>query len=406
VPTDIRVLDPKADAEAAMRLFRTAAMEVPPTAEDVDLDRVFYEQGQFHGAFVDGRFAGVAGMLPFEMTLPGGARLPMRGITAVGVLPTHTRRGLLTSLMRAQLDAIVAERVPIATLRASEAVIYGRFGYGSANSVQNIEVERARGVFAQPLVDPGSVELVERTEAIDVLPPLHDRIARDRPGAIDRAPWFQQRWQQQVLTATGGYERYWIVVHRDAAGELDGYLTYGALEPDREASGARLQPFSFFAGSSTARAALWRHLLDVDLSKVVLADHRPMDEPILWLLRDRRAAKVTGVHDEIWLRLVDVERGLAARAYAGHEAVVLGVTDPFLRANDGSYLVTPEGVARTDEAPELTLDVSALGAAYLGGHGFTALAAGQRITEHAPGALARADRLFHSAVSPFCGTFF
>ncbi|HEX9259615.1 MAG TPA: GNAT family N-acetyltransferase, partial [Acidimicrobiales bacterium] len=94
--TEIRLLDPATEAEAAMRVFRTAVVEAPPSPEDIDLDGIYYRVGTYHGAFVDGRLVGVAGILPFELTVPGGAQVPSGGITAVGVLPTHTRRGLLT----------------------------------------------------------------------------------------------------------------------------------------------------------------------------------------------------------------------------------------------------------------------------------------------------------------------
>jgi predicted acetyltransferase len=40
-----------------------------------------------------------------RLTIPGG-EAPMAGVTQVGVLPTHRRRGLLTTLMRRQLADI------------------------------------------------------------------------------------------------------------------------------------------------------------------------------------------------------------------------------------------------------------------------------------------------------------
>ncbi|HEX9259332.1 MAG TPA: sterol carrier protein domain-containing protein, partial [Acidimicrobiales bacterium] len=96
----------------------------------------------------------------------------------------------------------------------------------------------------------------------------------------------------------------------------------------------------------------------------------------------------------------------STRTYAGTESVVLAVDDPLLPANDGCYRVSGEGVARTDDAPDVRLDVTTLGSVYLGGPSFRSLAAGGRIAELVPGGLARADRLFHSPVAPWCGTHF
>src|SRR5579871_3636451 len=45
--------------------------------------------------FEGGTIVGTAATIPFELTLPGSAVAPVAGVTAVGVRPTHRRRGLL-----------------------------------------------------------------------------------------------------------------------------------------------------------------------------------------------------------------------------------------------------------------------------------------------------------------------
>ena len=42
-----------------------------------------------------------------ELTVPGGARVPMVGVTGVGVRADRTRRGVLRALMTAQLADFV-----------------------------------------------------------------------------------------------------------------------------------------------------------------------------------------------------------------------------------------------------------------------------------------------------------
>src|SRR5918911_3821572 len=81
-------------------------------------------------ALDNGPRVGTAAAFPFEMTIPGGAQVPIAGVTWVGVLPSHRRRGVLRELMRHQLNEIHERGEPIAALWASEPAIYGRFGYG------------------------------------------------------------------------------------------------------------------------------------------------------------------------------------------------------------------------------------------------------------------------------------
>src|SRR5581483_10736950 len=94
-----------------------------------------------------GATVGGAGAFSFRMTVPGGTTLPTAGVTLVGVLPTHRRRGILRSMMRAQLDDIHERGEPLAALWASEETIYGRYGYGLASLILQFEIQRLHGAF-------------------------------------------------------------------------------------------------------------------------------------------------------------------------------------------------------------------------------------------------------------------
>ena len=83
-------------------------------------------------AFDGDQMVGTTLAFSFGMTVPGGEVVGTAGISGVSVLPTYRRRGILSSLMRRQLDDIAAGSEPLAALFASESVIYGRYGYGSA----------------------------------------------------------------------------------------------------------------------------------------------------------------------------------------------------------------------------------------------------------------------------------
>ena len=114
-----------------------------------------------HAAFdAEGRMAGVARGFAAPLTVPGGAELPSGAVSAVGVLPTHRRRGLLTALMDAQLADIADRGEPLATLIAAEYPIYGRFGYGPATEAVGLHIDAGTARWLEP--PTGTVELVDR----------------------------------------------------------------------------------------------------------------------------------------------------------------------------------------------------------------------------------------------------
>ena len=78
------------------------------------------------------------------LTLPGGVVVGHAAVTHIGVLPSFTRKGIATELIQHQLRDIAARGEVVATLRASEATIYERYGYGVASSSQTVEVQTAR----------------------------------------------------------------------------------------------------------------------------------------------------------------------------------------------------------------------------------------------------------------------
>jgi predicted acetyltransferase len=132
----------------------------------------------------------------------------------------------------------------------------------------------------------------------------------------------------------------------------------------------------------------------------------PLDDPLPWLLVDRRAARVTAVHDETWLRIVDARKALAARGYVGDGAVTIAVDDPLVPDNSASFTVTADGAEPTDRSAQLHTGVEGLGAALLGGATWRSLAVAGLVRADDPAALALADRLFAVPDAPHAGFFF
>ena len=128
----------------------------------------------------------VAGAMPFDMTMPGGATVPACGVTWVGVQATHRRRGLLTELMgRVHADAL-SRGEPVSILHASEAAIYGRFGYGVSTLERAVRIDRARTRWRAERPAAGAARYADGPDARRRQEALWERGRRQRPG--DRRP--------------------------------------------------------------------------------------------------------------------------------------------------------------------------------------------------------------------------
>ena len=372
-------------------------------------------------AFDGEQIVGTAGAFSFELTVPGTAALPAAGVTWVAVVPTHRRQGILRAMMRQQLLDVRTRGEPLAVLGASESNIYGRFGYGLATSMMSVEIERAHAQLtaaaqAAASAPGGRVRLVSHEEALSLLPPLYDHVRWQRAGMVarDEVLWrFTLRFPQ--ARADQGPRFY--VVYENAAGEVEGAAYYRvASHWEHDLPKSVLMVEDLFALTPQARAALWRYCLSVDLVEMVRGERLPLDAPLRWLLADPRRMRVTQMVDELWVRLVDVPAALCGRRYAAAGRIVFEIADAFLPENSGRYALETEGTdtesaaaatcGRTEAAPDLALEVADLGAAYLGGVRFRSLADAGRVRELVPGAVARADALFATALAPYCGTNF
>lgn len=400
---DIRVLTSTRHVAAAATTFRTAMVGLPLPAFDDAHVAALAEPGRMLGAFDGREVIGSAGSYTSWLTVPGGARVPHAAVTQVGVLPTHTRRGVLTALLRRQLADIAARGEVVASLRASEAVIYERFGYGIATWVADYELGRRRGLLRDNLGGSGPVRLAVRAESAKPLADIYRAAAWT--GSIDRPQYW---WNLRQFLAEAAPGPGYLAVHGTEGAE-DGYVSYhpvGTSEWFRSRDRTVVVD-DFVAHSERAYLGLARYLAALDLVDTVRLPGRPVDDPLPLLFTDTRAVRVTGVRDETWLRLVDVTRALAARSYeAAAGPLVIAVTDELLPANTGGYRISASGVHRTGDPAGLSLGVAALASAYLGGTRFSALAQAGRVTQHRPGALAAADRLFATLRAPFAGTSF
>lgn len=372
--------------------------QIATLAQALPADRV-------HAVWDGGRVVGGAGAFPFTLTVPGG-RVRAAGVTVVGVLPTHRRRGVLRAMMRAQLDAGHEGGESVAYLWASEDTIYGRFGYGLASYAMEIDLAREHSAFHTPTEPFGQARLVSLAEAEPLVAPVWERVAASTPGMFARSSaWWRARpladpeWRR----ASSGELRCAVI---EADGRPAAYALYRVTAAfDRGVPIGTLDVVEAMGDSPEATRAIWRLLLDVDWTARVRAFVLPLDHPILLLAAEPRRLRAS-IRDGLWVRLVDVGAALAARSYAGPESVVVDVADAFCPWNQGRWRVGASGVAKTNEPPELSCDVAALGSVYLGGVTWAQLGRSLRVVERRPGALARADVLFRHDLAPWCPEIF
>ncbi|MEQ1569479.1 MAG: GNAT family N-acetyltransferase [Myxococcota bacterium] len=378
-----------------------------PSLEDMERFASFHPPDRMFGAWEGATCVGGAGGFPFRCSLPHGRDVASSGVTAVGVAPTHRRQGVLTALMRAQLDDLHARGEPVAWLWASESTIYGRFGYGLASLAAEIAVPRERTRFALDLPSPFRARLVSHEEALAAFPVVYDAVYRQRPGMTSRSTaWWANRRLHDNPARRGGAGVLNRALFEDHDGRPVGYALYRVRQQlERHVSVGAAVVVEVMGVSPEATRAAWRFALDLDWVARIEASLLPVDHPLTLLVAEPRRLAMS-LADGVWVRLVDVGAALSARGYAPHDPVVFEVDDPFCRWNTGRWRLADGVAARTDASPDLRLGVDALGSVYLGGFSLRRLAEAGRVEEVRPGAIALADRAFAADAQPWCPEVF
>ncbi|MGI5446151.1 GNAT family N-acetyltransferase [Streptomyces sp. CA-243310] len=352
------------------------------------------------GAYDGDALVGFMAAHAFRLSVPG-ADLACPGVTFVCVAPTHRRRGVLTALMHEQLRRTTAAGDPIAALWASEAVIYGRFGYGAATQGVTIEIDSTRPLALRIAPDRRPLRLVEPADVPDLVGPYHEAARAARAGRPRRSA---ERWADEWLGEHDEEDEELSpprTIVLGAPGEpIAGYVLYRTKSAPAAGDGrphgvGLVRVDELEADTPAVAAALWECVSSLDLTGKVTAWGRPVDDPLLHFAADRDQVRVTAQFPALWLRLVDVPAALTARSWAAPVELVLELSDARLPANAGRYRLKagPDGAAcePARAAPDLVLDVRELAACYLGGTRVAELVAAGLVEERVPGAAAALD---------------
>ena len=388
-PYDLRPI--QADEFLALKEIVHHAFSVTVDEEELELERSALELDRTLAALDGKEIVASATAFSYEMTVPGGT-VPAAGVSWVAVLPSHRRRGILTSLMRRQLEDVRARgREPVAILWASEAPIYGRFGYGLASGDLSIKVPRANNALRPvPGADDLRVRFVSTEESLDLVEPAYDHDRARRPGMLARTgPW--RRSRIFIPASRRGSTSPLRTVVVDGPDGVRGYARYTTSSswPDGIPSG-KTEVRELHAIDAAAQWALWRHVTDLDLSGEISLSIRPTDDPLLTLLLNPRTA-ITRWSDGLYVRIIDVGAALGARTYATPVDVVLDIDDAFCPWNSGRWHLVGDATGgrceRTDAAADVALAARDLGATYLGGTSLLSLADAGLVSELTAGAV-------------------
>lgn len=377
-----------------------------PKPEELEIERKRFEFERSVAAFDDGKLIGTGANLTFHMNVPGGDRIDAGGVTMIGVLPSHRRRGVLTGMMSELLDDSRRREEPVSILWASESSIYGRFGYGNTTRHADRVVEKTHALLRSEIDAPGSVRLIDKEEALQVMPKVYEQAVARYPGMIERT---QKEWEISLADLESWRSGY--TANRFALYEEDGvargYARYRLKEEWKEGHAQNtLDANSVIGVDDAAAMGLWRFLFGIDLIKTIRARHRPLRDPLAHMLTDPRRMSFKVV-EGIWARILDVPAALEARRYAVEGSLTIGITGPDDVAGVYRLEGGPDGASctRVDGDPDLTMSVSTLGMRYLGDHDFASLTGAGRV-EAGREALVKADLMFGWQEPAWCVTGF
>ncbi len=364
-------------------------------ADDPDELMLHFDLTRSIGVFDGSNIVGGSHSHLIEMTVPGGVAA-VAGVSNVAVQPTHTRRGIMTQMMRYQIDGIHERGEPLAALFATESAIYGRFGYGVGSMHEFWTLERSHNSYARRHDPPGRIVFIDPADIVNDLPNVAKRSTAGRPAVFQRPPHLWLRDSRLPEHSQGGPGGLFYAAYIED-GRIDGYVQYRSRRPAVIVN-------ELMATTTAANVALWRFCFDLDLMERTEAVKRPVDDPMPWLLADPRRLQ-RSTRDGLWVRMVDVAAALQLRQYLANDRIALKVQDDFCDWNDACFELdgSLEGATcrPTDASPDLTVNVAGLSSAYLGAASLTTLANAGLAEEHTPGALLRADRMFAVHLKPW-----
>jgi predicted acetyltransferase len=407
---EYRQIQPAEFRKFGIAIERGFGFHYSPNSAQFRLDKEILPINGTMCAFEDGELVGTTAAIPFDESSIQGGTIRNAGVTAVGVSTTHRRQGLLTNMMQRLLRQEREKGFPVASLWASESSIYGRFGYGVAIHHENFRIDTRRAKFTFAPNIPGRIRFVDADEARKLFPQAWEAAREVRAGIPSRDDVHWDRWAIGLNDGGSEWGKPWTIVYEED-GKILGYAKYQLqdLHVFGEQKHGAINADDIVTSSPASHAAIWTHLLNVDLYDTLTTWRSPIDDGLPWMLEDQRQLERMP-YDAIWYRMLDIQAALESRTYLNDGSVVFEVVDEFLPECGGRFKLEVQAGRGTclgvTEEPDFTLPTASLGAIFIGGSRLTDLERAGRVDEHTDGSLAATDRMFSTIRAPWCPMMF
>lgn len=317
-------------------------------------------------------------------------------INTVAVRPSHRRRGLLKHMMRAQLDAARDKGMALATLTASEATIYGRFGFGIATHTHPIHVDTRRLAFRTDVpVAEGSVEFVHPSFLEEHWQRLVSENQARYRGAVGHLHGHFLMDTGQWDSGEGGPSRSLrCVAHFTPGGDVDGFALF--TPKGWHETPITTEVRKVCASDQAVNRALWKAMADMDMVERLTYPLSPPGDPLAASLVDPWAVQPKEGDDPVWLRILDLPSAVAQRGFNGEGSVAVRLVDPMDYCGGTWRLSAADGVGtaeRTEDQPEVELPVDVLAVMWHGDRTASELAL-SGLLQGEDAAIGRLSRLF------------
>ncbi len=381
-----------------------------PSQERYANDRRVFTPSTTVCAFDGEEIVGTSAAIPFESAVPGGAIIKNAGVTAVTVSGTHRRQGILRGMMDRLMKQERDKGQPVASLWASESIIYGRYGYGIAIQHENFVIDTRKAAIKNMPEVPGKIRFVSGDVAAKVLPFAWEAAVQSNVGVPRRDDASWDHFMMDVNSSSGGWGKPWLIVYEEDGKPL-GYAKYSLKELHvfGEQTHGLVKADQVIHSSSASHAALWNHLLNVDLYDTLSTWCSPSDDSLPWMLEDQRQLE-RKPYDGVWYRMLDIAEALSTRTYLAEGSLVFEVEDEYVPEWGGRFELTggPDGATclPTTKSADITLPTASLATIYLGGARLSDLERAGRVEENTDGSIALADAMFATVRAPWCPMMF
>jgi predicted acetyltransferase len=346
---------------------------------------------------------GCAASFGLDVSVPGGS-LPTAGVTWVGVAPTARRQGAMTGLMRTLHDQVLESgREPLLALWASQGALYQRFGYGVA-SISYVATVPHHLRLAHAPGRRLEVRHVETASDREPTRRVYEAVRTTRPGmpAVDDA-WHERNVADPKDARDGASGLRTLVVFDGA--DPQGYARLRYQHDWSQGFGdGTVRVVEMVCATPAAAATLYDLLLGSDMMRRTRLWNLPEDDPILTWPDDPKQLDLRR-RDQLYVRLTSVDV-LEQRSFSAPVDVVIDVRDPFHPANEGAWALQADtdgaSCVRTSRSADVSVDVSVLGATFLGSVGWGRLALAGQVQEHRAGAVAALDAAFRWPTAAWC----